>query len=68
LKYVHYFKRLENILDYYIFIGCFRSIIACGPSFLMLGSFRPMVHLELSNKNTKACEYQSSAKDEEGIT
>jgi hypothetical protein len=34
----------------------------------MLGSFRPKVHPELSNKNPKAPTYQSSAKAEEGLT
>jgi hypothetical protein len=32
------------------------------------GGLRPRVHLELTNKNPKAWEYQSSAKVEEGLT
>ena len=30
--------------------------------------FKPRVHPELSNKNPRALTYQSSAKDEEGLT
>jgi hypothetical protein len=38
------------------------------PTFLTLGSFRPRVLPELSNKNPKAPTYQSSTKAEEGLT
>jgi hypothetical protein len=34
----------------------------------LVGGFRPMVHLELTNKNPKALTYQSSAESDEGLT
>jgi len=48
--------------------GYFQSILLHVPSFLMMVSFRPRVHLEFSKKNPKTLAYQSLAKAEEGLT